>query len=155
MANGMVLITGASAGLGMAFARSYAARGDDVILVARRAERLDELAKELTAKHGVRAETIAADLSDMRPSLLPGLVAAAQANADRGYGDVVLFEVGQVFKGDRPQDQFMAASGVRRGLASSEGLGRHWSGSAQAAARPFLAAPASRFANADASACHP
>jgi phenylalanyl-tRNA synthetase beta chain len=78
------------------------------------------------------ANPIAADLSDMRPSLLPGLVAAAQANADRGFGDVALFEVGQIFKGDRPQDQFMAASGVRRGLASSEGLGRHWSGSAQA-----------------------
>ncbi|QAU44026.1 phenylalanine--tRNA ligase subunit beta [Bradyrhizobium guangzhouense] len=78
------------------------------------------------------ANPIAVDLSDMRPSLLPGLVAAAQANADRGYGDVVLFEVGQVFRGDRPQDQFMAASGVRRGLASSEGLGRHWSGSDQA-----------------------
>lgn len=78
------------------------------------------------------ANPIAADLSDMRPSLLPGLVAAAQANADRGFGDVVLFEVGQVFRGDRPQDQFMAASGVRRGLASSDGLGRHWLGSAQA-----------------------
>lgn len=78
------------------------------------------------------ANPIAADLSDMRPSLLAGLVAAAQANADRGFGDVVLFEVGQVFRGDRPQDQFMAASGVRRGLASSDGLGRHWSGSAQA-----------------------
>lgn len=78
------------------------------------------------------ANPIAADLSDMRPSLLPGLVAAAQANADRGFGDVVLFEAGQVFRGDRPQDQFMAASGVRRGLASSDGLGRHWSGSAQA-----------------------
>ena len=78
------------------------------------------------------ANPIAADLSDMRPSLLAGLIAAAQANADRGFGDVALFEVGQVFKGDRPQDQFMAASGLRRGLASSEGLGRHWSGSAQA-----------------------
>lgn len=78
------------------------------------------------------ANPIASDLSDMRPTLLAGLTAAAQANADRGYGDVALFEVGQVFKGDRPQDQFMAASGVRRGLASSEGFGRHWSGSAQA-----------------------
>ncbi|WP_025032997.1 phenylalanine--tRNA ligase subunit beta [Bradyrhizobium sp. DOA9] len=78
------------------------------------------------------ANPIASDLSDMRPTLLAGLIAAAQANADRGFGDVALFEVGQVFKGDRPQDQFMAASGVRRGLASSEGLGRHWTGSAQA-----------------------
>ncbi|MEY9180612.1 phenylalanyl-tRNA synthetase beta chain [Bradyrhizobium sp. USDA 326] len=78
------------------------------------------------------ANPIASDLSDMRPTLLAGLIAAAQANADRGFGDVALFEVGQIFKDDRPQDQFMAASGVRRGFASSEGLGRHWTGSAQA-----------------------
>ncbi|TPQ42501.1 phenylalanine--tRNA ligase subunit beta [Bradyrhizobium guangdongense] len=78
------------------------------------------------------ANPIAADLSDMRPTLLAGLIAAAQANADRGFGDVALFEVGQVFKGDRPQDQFMAASGVRRGFASSEGLGRHWTGATAA-----------------------
>ncbi|QDL99931.1 phenylalanine--tRNA ligase subunit beta [Rhodopseudomonas palustris] len=89
------------------------------------------------------ANPIASDLSDMRPSLLPGLIAAAQANADRGSPDLALFEVGQVFKGDRPQDQFMAASGVRRGVASSAGIGRHWSGSAQATA---LDAKADAFA---------
>jgi phenylalanyl-tRNA synthetase beta chain len=76
------------------------------------------------------ANPIASDLSDMRPSLISGLVAAAQANADRGFSDVALFEVGQIFKGDRPEDQFMAASGVRHALASSNGIGRHWSGSA-------------------------
>ncbi|MEA2796234.1 MAG: phenylalanyl-tRNA synthetase beta chain [Bradyrhizobium sp.] len=76
------------------------------------------------------ANPIAADLSDMRPSLLPGLVAAAQANIDRGFPDVALFEVGQIFKGDRPEDQLIAASGVRHGFASSKGMGRHWSGSA-------------------------
>ncbi len=75
------------------------------------------------------ANPIASDLSDMRPSLMPGLIAAAQANADRGFADVALFEVGQIFKGDRPQDQFVAASGVRRALASPKGIGRHWSGS--------------------------
>ena len=80
------------------------------------------------------ANPIAADLSDMRPSLLPGLVATAQANADRGFPDVALFEVGQIFKGDRPQDQFMAAAGLRRGTASPAGIGRHWSGSAIASA---------------------
>jgi len=76
------------------------------------------------------ANPIASDLSDMRPSLLPSLIAAAQANSDRGSSDVALFEVGQIFKGDRPQDQFTAAAGVRHGFASSQGLGRHWTGSA-------------------------
>jgi phenylalanyl-tRNA synthetase beta chain len=70
---------------------------------------------------------IAAELSDMRPSLIPGLVTAAQRNADRGFPDVALFEVGQVFRGDRPEDQLTAASGVRRGLAKPAGAGRHWS----------------------------
>ena len=76
------------------------------------------------------ANPIASDLSDMRPSLLPGLVAAVQANANRGASDVALFEVGQVFKGDKPENQMVAASGVRHGFASSKGMGRHWSGSA-------------------------
>jgi phenylalanyl-tRNA synthetase beta chain len=78
------------------------------------------------------ANPIASDLSDMRPSLLPGLIAAAQANSDRGFADVALFEVGQVFKGDKPEDQFTAAAGVRHGFSSSAGLGRNWSGSAAA-----------------------
>jgi len=89
------------------------------------------------------ANPIASDMSDMRPSLLPGLVAAAQSNADRGFSDVALFEVGQVFRGDRPEDQLTAASGVRHGFASSQGLGRHWSGSAVADA---LDAKADAFA---------
>jgi phenylalanyl-tRNA synthetase beta chain len=73
------------------------------------------------------ANPIAADLSDMRPSLIPGLVKAAQGNADRGFADAALFEVGQIFKGGRPEDQFTAASGVRRRLAKVNGSGRHWS----------------------------
>ncbi len=72
------------------------------------------------------ANPIAADLSDMRPSLIPGLVAAAQKNADRGFPDVGLFEVGQVFRGDQPADQFTAAAGVRRALDKPSGIGRHW-----------------------------
>ncbi len=73
------------------------------------------------------ANPIAAELSDMRPSLICGLIAAAQKNADRGFPDVALFEVGQIFKGDKPEEQLMAASGVRRGLAKATGIGRHWS----------------------------
>jgi phenylalanyl-tRNA synthetase beta chain len=75
------------------------------------------------------ANPIAADLSDMRPSLIPGLIGAAQQNADRGFPDVALFEVGQIFRGDRPQDQYIAASGVRRALACASGSGRQWMGS--------------------------
>ncbi|MGE5534534.1 MAG: phenylalanine--tRNA ligase subunit beta [Acidobacteriota bacterium] len=74
------------------------------------------------------ANPIAAELSDMRPSLLPGLVTAAQRNADRGFGDLAIFEVGQIFRGDRPEDQLTAASGVRRGFANPNELGRHWFG---------------------------
>jgi phenylalanyl-tRNA synthetase beta chain len=73
------------------------------------------------------ANPIAVELSDMRPSLMPGLIMAAQKNADRGYPDSALFEVGQIFKGDRPEDQFTAACAVRRALAKPEGIGRHWS----------------------------
>jgi phenylalanyl-tRNA synthetase beta chain len=89
------------------------------------------------------ANPIASDQSEMRPSLLPGLVAAVQANADRGFPDVALFEVGQVFRGDKPEDQWVAASGARHGFASSKGVGRHWSGSATADA---LDAKADAFA---------
>ena len=73
------------------------------------------------------ANPIAAELSDMRPSLIPGLIMAAQRNADRGLPDTAVFEVGQIFKGDKPADQLTAASGLRRGLAKPSGSGRHWS----------------------------
>lgn len=74
------------------------------------------------------ANPIAADLSDMRPSLLPGLIRSAQTNADRGFPDVALFEVGQVFKSDEPEGQLIAATGLRRGTARLDGTGRHWDG---------------------------
>jgi phenylalanyl-tRNA synthetase beta chain len=74
------------------------------------------------------ANPIAADMSDMRPSLLPGLIAAAQRNADRGFADVALFEVSGTYEGDRPEQQRRVAGGVRRGTAKMEGQGRHWAG---------------------------
>ena len=78
------------------------------------------------------ANPIAADMSDMRPSLVPGLAAAAERNARRGFGDLALFEVGQVFLGASEDAQRIAAAGLRRGLAKRAGEGRHWSGGAAA-----------------------
>ncbi|WP_457298712.1 phenylalanine--tRNA ligase subunit beta [Phyllobacterium sp. P5_D12] len=75
------------------------------------------------------ANPIAADMSDMRPSLLPGLLAAAQRNADRGFNDLALFEVSGTYEGNTPEAQRRVAAGVRRGTAKLEGFGRHWSGS--------------------------
>jgi phenylalanyl-tRNA synthetase beta chain len=74
------------------------------------------------------ANPIAADLSDMRPSLIPGLVAAAERNARRGVSDVALFEVGQVFLGAGENDQRIAAAALRRGRAKVGEEGRNWSG---------------------------
>ncbi|MCC2689852.1 MAG: phenylalanyl-tRNA synthetase subunit beta [Rhizobiaceae bacterium] len=77
------------------------------------------------------ANPIAAEMSDMRPSLLPGLITAARRNADRGFGDVALFEVSGTYEGDTPETQRRVAAGVRRGTAKLEGAGRHWSGNAR------------------------
>ena len=76
----------------------------------------------------LQKRTRTADLSDMRPSLVPGLVAAAERNARRGFADAALFEVGQIFLGAGENDQRVAATAVRRGFAKARGEGRHWSG---------------------------
>jgi phenylalanyl-tRNA synthetase beta chain len=77
------------------------------------------------------ANPISSEMTDMRPSLLPGLIAAARANANRGFQDAALFEVGQIFAGEKPEDQSNAASGARTGSAKWTGGGRRWDGAAQ------------------------
>ncbi len=74
------------------------------------------------------ANPISSELSDMRPSLLPGLLAAIVRNLDRGLGDHALFEVGQVYHGAKPEDQRMHAAAVRVGTAGPGGPGRGWTG---------------------------
>jgi phenylalanyl-tRNA synthetase beta chain len=63
----------------------------------------------------VLANPISSELSDMRPSLLPNLITAAARNMARGFTDVALFEVGQAYAGDKPEDETLRASGIRRG----------------------------------------
>ena len=79
------------------------------------------------------ANPIAGDLSDMRPSLIPGLLAAAARNAARGFEDNALFEIGQVFANAEETGQRLAAAALRRGTAATQGAGKHWSSPAKKA----------------------
>ncbi|GAA4658774.1 phenylalanine--tRNA ligase subunit beta [Bartonella pachyuromydis] len=74
---------------------------------------------------------ISADMSVMRPSLLPGLLVAAQRNADRGFPDLALFEVSNIYESDTPDKQHRVVGGIRRGTEHFEGAGRFWDGNAK------------------------
>ena len=104
--------------------RTLAARGLDEAVTwsfipAAEAQRFGGGAPELKL-----ANPIASELTDMRPSLMPGLLGAAQRNTNRGLSELKLFEVGQVFHSVQPEGQRTYASGIRLGGA------RHWQASA-------------------------
>jgi len=58
---------------------------------------------------------ISADLDVLRPSILPNLLMAAKRNADRGFNDAALFEIGPIYKSARAEDQFTVAAALRMG----------------------------------------
>ena len=94
------LVTGASSGIGEAIARELARRGHGVTLVARRAERLAELASEIR-ELGVRAEVVAADLSDRHArAALPGRIADLGLDVDILVNNAGLSTLGPVAKSD-------------------------------------------------------
>jgi len=65
---------------------------------------------------------ISADLDAMRPSILPALLDAARRNADRGFPDSALFELGPCYRDDTPEGQVTVAAGLRHGNSGP----RHW-----------------------------
>jgi short-subunit dehydrogenase len=96
MSRPIALVTGASAGIGAAFARSLARRGHDLILVARREAALQALATEVQAAHGIRAEVIPMDL--LKPDAPTTLAASV---AERGLQvDVLINNAGFGMFGD-------------------------------------------------------
>lgn len=74
----------------------------------------------------ILANPIAADLDAMRPSILPNLIEAAGRNANKGFADAALFEIGPVFQSDQPNGQRTAITAILAPHAP-----RHWSKTAQ------------------------
>jgi phenylalanyl-tRNA synthetase beta chain len=73
------------------------------------------------------ANAISSELTDMRPSLLPGLILAAGRNMARGFADLAISEVGHAYAGDRPEEETLRAAGIRQGASSP----RQWLGGAR------------------------
>ena len=73
------------------------------------------------------ANAISSELTDMRPSLLANLVAAAGRNMARGFSDFGMSEIGHVYAGDKPEDETLRAAGIRQGASAP----KQWLGGAR------------------------
>lgn len=116
------LITGASDGIGRAFAGALAAQGFDLVLVARREAVLQALAQELVARHGVKVQVITADLGD--PQAIPALLAQTAGHdigllvAAAGFGSV-----GPFLSRDADSEANMVDVNCRSVVALTHGFG--------------------------------
>jgi len=106
VARGTALVTGASAGLGVEFAKLCAAGGYDVVLVARSAERLAELAVSLAKTHGVKARPLVADLSD--PAAPPEIFAQLRESPI----DILINNAGLGVRGPYAETDWARESGL-------------------------------------------
>ncbi|MEG8098723.1 phenylalanine--tRNA ligase subunit beta [Candidatus Liberibacter brunswickensis] len=70
--------------------------------------------------------SISTEMSDMRPSIFPGLFSVVRSNIDRSIPDLAIFEVSHIYENDTPEGQKCMAVGVRKGTACIEGIGRFW-----------------------------
>jgi uncharacterized protein len=116
----LALITGASAGIGAAFARAYAARGYDLALSARRADRLDALGAELAAAHGIEAFAIPADLAGFEAHAAVLAAVAARGRVVDALVNNAGFSIAQSFVGvpwERQRDFLMTLVVNACGLA--------------------------------------
>ncbi|MFD3523937.1 SDR family NAD(P)-dependent oxidoreductase [Streptomyces sp. NPDC058653] len=97
------LVTGASSGIGAAFARELARRGSHVVLVARRLDRLEVLAAELRAAHGIRATPVALDLSEPRAGRRLAADLAERGISVTGLVNNAGFATDNTFHGEDPE----------------------------------------------------
>ena len=111
--NTTAVVTGASSGIGSEIARELARRGHGVTLVARREDRLKNLADELVVAHKVRAEVIAADLTDADSRAeIPGQIEARGLNVDVLVNNAGLTTMGPVSRADRAAELTMVRTDV-------------------------------------------
>lgn len=113
MSRPVALVTGASAGIGDAFARQLAARAYNLVVVARDVARLDALAKELAAQHRTEVEVIGADLTDAAQlAAVEQRVGSLDAPVDLLVNNAGFGTVGPVAEGDRDAASRMIALNV-------------------------------------------
>jgi uncharacterized protein len=107
------IVTGASSGIGADIARELARRGHGLTLVARRQDRLQSLADELARAHGVRAEVIAADLTDADArGTLPEQLAARGLTPDILVNNAGFTTMGQLAQADRAAELALVRTNV-------------------------------------------